>query len=260
MSGMKVYVLDNGINHGHPRNDIVQCDDPKATISFQSSTVFIQHPDGNILFDAACHRDPERQISFILEALQMTEEQKPVNRLAQLGVKPEEIKYLVLSHLHPDHYGFLDAFPQAEISVADDEFTYMMKDAALGVVPFFKDFEVFIKANLKWRLIPPDVKTTKLVDGVTIYNFGRGHSYGMLGLFLELPKSGNKLLVSDTIYTSENLGPPLKPPGICRDVENWKATTNYVVQLAKDLQAEIWFGHDLKQFEGLIKSTEGYYE
>jgi glyoxylase-like metal-dependent hydrolase (beta-lactamase superfamily II) len=98
------------------------------------------------------------------------------------------------------------------------------------------------------------------MDGVTIMNFGRGHSYGMLGLLLELPKSGNKLLISDTIYSSENVGPPIRKPGICRDTENWLKSMEYVLALAKEHKAEIWYGHDLAQFETLTKSTEGYYE
>jgi hypothetical protein len=34
----------------------------------------------------------------------------------------------------------------------------------------------------------------------------------------------------------------------------------YVLALAKEHKAEIWYGHDLAQFETLTKSTEGYYE
>ncbi|NLL51907.1 MAG: N-acyl homoserine lactonase family protein [Peptococcaceae bacterium] len=260
MSNMKVYVMANGMNHNSIKNDLVSCDDPKETFSFPSWTVLIQHPEGNVLFDAAAHQDPERQqIKEIMENLHMTEEDLPVNRLAQIGVKPEDIKYLVLSHMHPDHYGFVEEFPNAEIIVSEDEFTYMMRDYALNRIPFTKDFDYLIKCRLKWKLIPGQDKTYKLMDGVTVYNFGKGHSYGMLGLLLEL-KSGNKLLVSDAIYTAENVGPPVRQPGICRDLEGWLASMNYILQLAQDLQAEIWYGHDYNQFNSLIKSTEGYYE
>ena len=161
--------------------------------------------------------------------------------------------------MHPDHYGFIDEFPRAEIIVSDDEFTYMVKDYALRRHPFIKDFEYFIGLELNWRLIPSHVKTEKLMDGVTIYNFGKGHSYGMLGLLLELD-CGNKLLVSDAIYSSENIGPPVREPGICRNRKEWRETMEYILKLAKNLNAEIWYGHDNAQFKSLIKSTEGWYE
>jgi len=162
--------------------------------------------------------------------------------------------------MHPDHWGFIDKFPNAEIIVADEEFTNSIKLFALGKSPFAKDIDYFIKAKLKWKLIPSQDKTTKLMDGITIYNFGRGHSFGMLGLLIDLPKSGKKLVISDAIYTSENVGPPVREPGICFDREAWLATMNYIIKLAKEINAEIWYGHDLEQYKGMIKSTEGCYE
>lgn len=260
MSKMKVYVMDNGININSLKKDLIACDDPSERFDFPSWTVLIKHSEGNVLFDCAAHQDPERQqLREIMENLKMKEEDKPVNRLAQIGVKPGDIDYIVLSHMHPDHYGFIDEFPNAEIIVSDDEFTYMVKDYALRRHPFIRDFEYFIGLNLKWRLIPSEVKTQKLMDGVTIYNFGKGHSYGMLGLFLELD-CGNKLLVSDAIYSSENIGPPVREPGICRNRKEWRETMDYILKLARDLNAEIWYGHDNDQFKRLIKSTEGWYE
>ncbi|MDR2355084.1 MAG: N-acyl homoserine lactonase family protein [Clostridiales Family XIII bacterium] len=260
MADMKVYVLENGMNIDSIKNDLISCDDPNERFNFPSWTVLIRHAEGNILFDAACHRDPARQLPFIMENLHMTEEDDPVYRIRQLGLAPEDIGTILLSHMHPDHFGYIDKFPNAEIIVSDDEFTYMMRDYALNRFPFTKDFAYFIEKKLKWRLFPSDEKSQKLMEGVTIMNFGRGHSYGMLGLLLELPKSGNKLLISDTIYSSENVGPPLRKPGICRDMENWLRSMAYVLALAKERDAEIWYGHDLAQFETLIKSTEGYYE
>lgn len=257
---MKVYVLANGMNHNSLKYELIACDDHTETFSFPSWSALIVHPEGNVLFDAACHVDPDRQLPFIVQNLHMTEEDTPMYRIGQLGLRPEDINYIVLSHMHPDHHGFIDRFPNAEIIVSDDEFTNMMKLYALGKIDFEKDYTYFIQKKLNWRLYPSDQKTQKLMEGVTIYNFGRGHSFGQLGLFLELPKSGNKLLISDVIYSSENIGPPVREPGRCMDMAAWHKHVEEVPKLAKELNAEIWYGHDLAQFETLIKSTEGYYE
>ena len=257
---MKVYVLANGMNHNSLKYELIDCEDHTETFSFPSWTALIVHPEGNVLFDAACHVEPDRQLPFIVQNLHMTEEDTPMYRIGQLGLAPEDINYIVLSHMHPDHHGFIDKFPNAEIIVSDDEFTNMMKLYALGKIDFDKDYTYFIQKKLNWKLYPSDQKTQKLMDGVTIYNFGRGHSFGQLGLFLELPKSGNKLLISDVIYSSENIGPPVREPGRCMDMAAWRKHVEEVPKLAKELNAEIWFGHDLAQFEKLIKSTEGCYE
>jgi len=256
---MKVYVLECGMNYNSLKHELIACDDKTETFSFQSWSVLIMHPEGNILFDAACHKE-EWQVPFILQNLHMTEQDTPMYRIGELGLKPEDIDYIVLSHMHPDHHGFIDRFPNAGIIVSDDEFTNMMKLYALGMLDFEADYTHFIKKKLKWKLYPSDQKTQKLFDGITIYNFGRGHSFGQLGLLLELPVSGNKLLISDVIYSSENVGPPVREPGRCMDMAAWRKHVKEVPRLAKELDAEIWYGHDLAQFQTFIKSSEGYYE
>jgi glyoxylase-like metal-dependent hydrolase (beta-lactamase superfamily II) len=238
---------------------LISCDDPNETFDFPSWTALIVHEEGNILFDAACHLDPERQIPPMIDNLKMKPEDHPVARVREIGLEPEDVDYILLSHMHPDHFGFIDSFPEAKIIVSEDEFTYMMRDYALKRFPFTKDIDYFLQKDLKWELLPSDVKFKELMKGVTIVNFGRGHSYGMLGLLLEL-KVGNKLLISDVIYSSENVGPPVREPGICRDMENWYKSMEYALKLSKEKNAEIWYGHDMAQFEGFVKSDAGYYE
>ncbi len=50
-------------------------------------------------------------------ALHQKPEQRLENQLALLGVRPEQIKTIVLSHLHLDHTGGLPLFPHAEVFV-----------------------------------------------------------------------------------------------------------------------------------------------
>jgi glyoxylase-like metal-dependent hydrolase (beta-lactamase superfamily II) len=258
MADFKVYVMENGMNVDSPKNDLIAAE-PGEVFNFPSWTALIQHPEGTMLFDAAAHLIPERQISLITDSLVMKPEDSPVARVKEIGVKPGDVDYILLSHMHPDHFGYIDQFPNAEIIVQEDEFTFMMRDYALKRFPFTKDFDHFLAQDLKWHLFPADIKMKEFWSGVTIVNFGRGHSHGMLGLLLQL-KSGNKLLISDVIYSSENVGPPRKVPGLLRDVENWEKSLEYALLLAKVTNSEIWYGHDLAQFEKLTKSTEGYYE
>jgi glyoxylase-like metal-dependent hydrolase (beta-lactamase superfamily II) len=48
----------------------------------------------------------------------------PVETLARLGVAPESVSQIVLTHLHYDHTGNLDAFPQAELVVQRRELEF----------------------------------------------------------------------------------------------------------------------------------------
>ncbi|MDR3270873.1 MAG: N-acyl homoserine lactonase family protein [Peptococcaceae bacterium] len=259
MSDIKLYVLANGLFTG-PKHGIISCEDKSEMILTPMYSVLIQTPEGNILYDTALHDDPQRQAPFFLAGMEVKEEERLLNALAGIGVAPADIRYLVQSHLHTDHTGYIEKFPNAEVIVADGEFTHTMKDYALGVSKMGPDIAYWLTCGLKWQLIPDTEKTVHLVDGVTIYNFGSGHSYGMLGLLVELPKSGNKLVISDTIYTHENVGPPGVMPGIVQDIAGYLQTKEYVLNLAQEKKAEIWFGHDWDQYNNFKKSYDGCYD
>lgn len=87
-----------------------------------------------------------------------------------------------------------------------------------------------------------------------------GHAWGMIGLQVELDETGPIILASDAIYTSESIGPPLKPPGIIYDSIGWSRAVEKIKRLARETGSDIWFGHDAEQFNNFRKSTEGYYE
>ena len=82
----------------------------------------IRHPKGNVLFDTGNNdkiiTDPSYWGDFF-KAL------KPVNtpdvaidvQLQKIGLKPDDIKYVVPSHLHLDHGGNVGKFPNSTIVV-----------------------------------------------------------------------------------------------------------------------------------------------
>lgn len=82
----------------------------------------------------------------------------------------------------------------------------------------------------------------------------------MLGLRIEMPETGGIILASDTIYTAESYGPPVRPPGIMYDSLGYRNTVERIRALAVRTKSQVWFGHDANQFRRLRKSTEGYYE
>jgi len=46
------------------------------------------------------------------------------SQLEQLGVKPSDIKYLAVSHTHPDHIGNVELFPQTMLLVQKAEYEW----------------------------------------------------------------------------------------------------------------------------------------
>ena len=53
------------------------------------------------------------------------------SQLDQLGVRPADIKFLAISHTHPDHIGNVELFPQSMLLVQKAEYDW---PSPLGVV------------------------------------------------------------------------------------------------------------------------------
>lgn len=258
---MKLYVMGNGKAPDMPRESLISTGapaDPKDVVTIPIMTFLIEHPEGLILYDTGWCQPDRYPRSWPI-----TDDELLLNRLSKIGVRPQDIRYVICSHLHIDHAGGLENFTDSEILVSETELTNVAKLHFLNQVafPYVKgDVEAWVRTGLKWRLIGDEGKTVKFLDGIYLLSFGSGHAFGMLGLLLELPKTGNVILTSDAIYCKDNLGPPMRLPGQIRDPEGYKKTVNRILQIAEEYHAQLWFGHDLAQFNKLIKSDAGYYE
>ena len=49
--------------------------------------------------------------------------------LAKIGIKPADVKYLAVSHTHPDHIGNVELFPQAMLLVQQAEYDWPTRTA-----------------------------------------------------------------------------------------------------------------------------------
>lgn len=275
--GIKLYVLDNGrmrmdknlMIAGSNQATLDNPNAPNEMFEFPIYTVFIDHPEAKILFDTACNPNSMgengRWINQTQKAFPYTADESCYlpNRLEQINVDPSEVDYVVASHLHLDHAGCLEYFTNATVIVHDDELngtmqTYARNQKAGAYI--WADIDAWIKNDLTWKTIKPYEDNLEIVKGVKVLNFGSGHAWGMIGLEVETQELGTLILASDAIYTAESMGDILKPPGILYDSIGWARSVEKIKRLAKEKNAQIWFGHDGNQFEGFRKSTDGYYE
>ncbi|RIN16186.1 N-acyl homoserine lactonase family protein [Mammaliicoccus vitulinus] len=275
--GIKLYVLDNGrmkmdknlMIAGSNQATLDNPNAPNEMFEFPIYTVFIDHPEAKILFDTACNPnsmgDNGRWINQTQKAFPYTADESCYlpNRLEQINVDSSEVDYVVASHLHLDHAGCLEYFTNATVIVHDDELngtmqTYARNQKAGAYI--WADIDAWIKNDLTWKTIKPYEDNLEIVKGVKVLNFGSGHAWGMIGLEVETQELGTLILASDAIYTQESMGDILKPPGILYDSVGWAKSVEKIKRLAKEKNAQIWFGHDGDQFEGFRKSTDGYYE
>lgn len=181
-----------------------------------------------------------------------TPEQTIEHQLGLCGVKPEEIDYVIMSHMHWDHAGNIGLFKNAKVIVQRDEMVYTLMTThtvnAFGTY-FRRDCDV----DADWMLIEGDYQLTKDVKILR----APGHAEGLQCLQLTLD-SGTMLFTSDACYTSLNWGPPVRPAGALHDSKAYFASIAKLKKIAEETKATVIYGHDIEQFNTLKKAPEFY--
>lgn len=277
MNAMQMYVLDLGtmrmdrslLIRNWRLGSLSDPNPPAEMVEFPVSAYYFDHPDGRVLFDAGCNpaaMGPNgRWPANFQEHFPYLggEECQLPNRLAQLGIGPDDIHYVVLSHMHNDHAGCVELFRNSTLIVHEDELAGALRHYALGdrTSPYiWDDTDHWVRLGLNWQTIDREEASVALNDRVTIHNWGSGHAYGMLGLEVALREQPGVILTSDAIYCAENYYPPARPQGVVYDSLGYNRTLEAVRRLERRTGYQVWFGHDPAQFPTLRSSEKGSYE
>ena len=249
---MKVYVLEIGWLESE-RSALVSGARPGKT-KLPVLAVLIDHPQGKILFDTGCH--PQAMEGYWPEHLKKifpyySEEGMSLPaQLALCQTTPNEIKTVVLSHMHLDHAGNLALFPQADVYIHKADFIYAL--TCVHQSTQIEDHGAYIKADIevpikKYHLVEEDLT---LLDGVDIVTLP-GHTPGVLGMVIHLEKDGVLIFPQDAVDTKDNYGPPAKASGIMYDKTAYFESIEKVRALADKYQAQVIFAHDKDDFQTL---------
>lgn len=223
----------------------------------------IDHPKGIVLFDTGNARevvsDKNKHWGGIVAAYDpvMTDDQWCVNAIKRVGYKAEDVKIVILSHLHLDHAGCVGQFPNAQYVVQRDELHYAyVPDFFMKAAYIRKDFD----KEVNWLLLDGwrDDKYDLFGDGRIVICFTPGHTPGHQSLLLDMPKSGKMFFAADSCYTEENLDSNCLP-GLAWNFGECVKTVQRI-QSARDLGgAQVITGHDPVAWKKYKKAPD-YYE
>ena len=167
----------------------------------------------------------------------------PAKALAPLGLKPDDITQLIVTHLHYDHAGGLHLFPNATIHLQAAEMAYatgpcMCHDTLR--MPFTADHVCeAVKRVYSGRAVFHN-GDGEVAEGVTVHCIG-GHSRGLQAVRV-LTEVGWICLASDAAHFYENAFEK-KPFPIVVDLENMLAGFDRLHDLASARELIIP-GHD----------------
>lgn len=212
--------------------------------------VLIQHPElGNVLFDTGI--DGEWKNNWNDEMLRIYNVQY-VNRLedklAEVGLKPEDIDLLILSHLHYDHAGNLRLFKNTKagqrVLISDAEarnaFVAVNVDDTGYSGAYWKP-EFLGLEGIKYELVKENLK---LADDLEVF-LQVGHTPGVLGLKINA-ESGTYIIPSDAGQFSWNFEDPMIMPGFCADKEGYRNNILQLKKMAEETNGKIILSHDIE--------------
>ncbi|KAK5130787.1 hypothetical protein LTR08_001677 [Meristemomyces frigidus] len=183
--------------------------------------VLIDHPiEGLILWETGSGKNYPQVWGPALSDVFTRVRYEPAHELdaaiEATGHKLEDVKKIIIGHLHLDHAGGLDMFldrKDVEIWVHDLELKSAFMSVATGadVGVYLKHY---LKLDLNWRTF--DDRSMDFCQGITLHHLP-GHTDGLIGMQINLPNSGTFLFISDHCHVIENWRDGIPQGWLARD-------------------------------------------
>jgi glyoxylase-like metal-dependent hydrolase (beta-lactamase superfamily II) len=268
MAATRLHVLDCGamscdltwllLKAGRTMRPRGEKDKPAEWVECTTHAVLVETPEGTLLWDTSCPRDWETRwepsgLQEFFPYDHVSEEEYFDRRLGQVGVGPENLDYVVLSHLHFDHAGNVKQFAGtgARMICNDKE-----KEFAFGYEGAFNG--AHLKADYEGVEFETVSGDTEILPGVTLIE-APGHTAGTMAMKVDLPETGSMIFTSDAVYLGESYGPPAMPAAIVNDLSAWYASVEKIRDIAGKSDATVVFGHDAEQLRSMRRAPDGFY-
>jgi N-acyl homoserine lactone hydrolase len=259
MSAMRLYAF----HCGGDRSDRAIFDpfDPDVGTKIYAPYFFylVQHPHGNVLFDSGVHPamrdDPHGRLGEAADAIvvEMAPDDDVVSQLGKLGLKPRDIDHVVQSHLHFDHAGGLEFFPEATIYVQRSELSF-------AYWPAVYQRGMYIRADfdhpLRWKEL--DGEYDMFGDGRVVLIPTPGHTPGHQSMLVRFDDEPIVLL-SDATYMMEKMRQRLLP-AILWNPDAMVASWERVEDIERRLGARLICTHDVDFRETMKLAPGEWYE
>jgi N-acyl homoserine lactone hydrolase len=230
----RLYVIDCGWAHAADQSRWSPGVNAGVPIDFSDNCYLIHHSsEGYLLWDTGVTdlltALPEGRA---VPALDQTwhRDKTLAAALAALGVKPADMHYVVVSHVHPDHVGNVELFPDATLIIQKAEWDYAM---TLPQKPFSPQHKAQQLAGDK----------DLFGDGSLIVLSTPGHTPGHQSLLVHLAKTGDVVLSGDLVHFQSNWD-ERRVPDLNFDKAQSLASMEKVARILNEKHAQLWINHD----------------
>jgi len=197
----EVYALRYATIPGFPVEELVAGADPARKIDIAMMIWLVRGNGRNILVDSGFYHER------FFKDWDVKDFTKPSDMLSRVGLKPEDITDVIISHMHWDHADGVDLFPNARIWIQKDELEYYAGQAWQSKTTHGgidkDDVLMLVKLNTEGRVGLVQGDNQQILPGVTCYTGGK-HTYQSEYVGVATT-GGTVVLASDNMYLYENL-------------------------------------------------------
>ncbi|CAF1314645.1 unnamed protein product [Didymodactylos carnosus] len=173
-------------------------------------------------------------------------------QLSLLGLEPQMISRVILTHTHADHTGNLKYFRHAKIYIQRKEYEHSFRpQGELGCACIREDYDY---PDIDWHLMDGDWSVVPGLDMIST----PGHTPGHQSARVVLPSGNIFILPADAGDLLENFRDEILP-GESVDDEAALKSIRLLNQLASEHNACLFLGHD-PVFIQTIKLAPDYYD
>jgi glyoxylase-like metal-dependent hydrolase (beta-lactamase superfamily II) len=196
----EVFAIRYGTVARFPMSSLVAGSDTARRQDLAMTIWLARLPGGrNVLMDAGFYRD-----KFVTR-WKPTDYERPSVAIARVGLKPEDVTDVIISHIHWDHLDGADLFPRARIWIQREEYEHYVDSAGHARSTTIDAEDATMLAGLaragRVELIPGD--SVEILPGIRVYTGGK-HTYASQFATVQTD-AGTVVLASDNAYLYENI-------------------------------------------------------
>ena len=247
-------LLDNG---GRFSTDIAKAmtipDRDRVTLPV--SVYLIEHPSGHYLVDAGWSRKPN--LPKHLEALyhpSIPDGMAVTDHLEKIGVRPEDIKAVLITHFDADHVDGLRSVSGAQRIIVPEDEAYWSVRTKYRMRQVRELWETVSYERMFYRgyLLGPMNKAIDITgdESIMMVNLP-GHTDGQAGVIV---RNGDRfvLLAADAAYSPYNWG-EMRAPGLSADKNLQLKTLKWIAKTAEDPACiKVLCSHDPAEEHGKV--------
>jgi len=240
----QVYIVHYGTSDSYPMPYLMYLASAEKNVPMDWAFWVIKGDDRVIVVDTGCNEQMAKQ--WNVKGWVRSD-----HAIKKLGLKPEDVTDVILTHLHWDHAnnGNIEYFPNATIWMQKSELAFAATEggqnpqARIGILK--EDVLRLVRYNWEGRVQLID-GTAEIYPGITCHLFPRTHTFGSHAIAVNTA-SGTVVVASDLVYRFENIE---KMTGIGTGLDMYECYKALVaitkMASSKDL---IVPGHDLSVYE-----------